>query len=121
MATSDTDISDLPTPDDDISDLPAPPQNASWGSAVKGVAQAGGALAAGTVQGIALAANDILPNWVGGAAAKEQTKEDLQGNPILNYRGGPEAQPIMNAVGTALAPVAKVGHAIHQGIADLTN
>lgn len=121
MATgSDTDISDLPVPDD-ISDLPAPPSSTSstWLNVAKGVGESGLAVGAGTLRGISNAANDILPDSNGSRAA---VAKEIAQDPILNYRGGPEAKPIMGAIDQYLSqPISKVTGAIHQGISDLTS
>jgi hypothetical protein len=114
---SDVDISDLPIPEADISDLPVPPQSGSWLGAAKGVGQAGLALGAGALKAVNLAANDILPGEEGRAAMRQRIEQD----PILNYHGGAEAQPIMSTLADLTRPIGKLGSAVHQGISDLTS
>ena len=115
--SDDTDISDLPSPETDISDLPTPPQNGGWMNAVKGVGEAGLAIGASGLKAVNLAANDILPGTENRAAFRKQIEQD----PILNYRGGPEAQPILETLGKVTRPIGEIGKAVHQGISDLTS
>ena len=111
-------LDDLPPPTSSLDDLPPPAPDATWLGAAKGVGQAGLALGAGALRGISNAANDILPDSNGSRAA---VAKEIAQDPILNYRGGPEAQPIMSTLEDLTRPIAKVGSAIHQGIADFTS
>jgi hypothetical protein len=90
----------------------------TWWNAIKGVGKAGLALGSGALRGVSSAANDLLPNWGG---TREELATKIAGDPILNYSGGPEAQPILKALQKITAPVSAVGSAIHQGISDVTS
>lgn len=109
---------------DEVSAMKATPEvstpkgpESSWWNAVKGTGEAVGAIGAGSLKAINLAANDILP----GTEGREAMRKRIEADPILNYRGGPEAQPILSTLEDLTRPIAKVGHAIHQGISDLTS
>lgn len=116
------DISDLPSPENDISDLPAPPVESTWTNAAKGVGQAALALGAGGLKAINLAANDILPETIlGGPGSRAKMQQEISTDPILNYRGGPEAQPILSTLRPVGEFVSKIGSAVHEGIANVTS
>lgn len=89
----------------------------TWWNAVKGTGEAAGALGAGFLKAVSGAANDILPDYPAGSRAK--VAAEIKTDPILNYQGGPEAQPILNTVGTAAKPLAQALDAIHSGIAQV--
>lgn len=80
----------------------------------KGMGEAALATGAATLKAINHAANDILPDWGGSKAAVEK---EIATDPIFNYRGGPEAQPYLDALSTVMTPVTWAGKKIHQGIA----
>jgi hypothetical protein len=94
-----------------ISDTPA--VEPSLFNAVKGTGEAALAVGASGLKAINSAANDILPGDSKAAQA------DIDKDPVLNYRGGPEAQPILNALRNITAPISAIGGAIHQGISDI--
>lgn len=79
-----------------------------------GLGEAGLAMGAAAIKGIAHAANDLIPDIGGGRSTVEA---DLNSNPILNYRGGPEAQPYLQGVSTLLSPVTWAADKLHQGVA----
>lgn len=81
----------------------APGVEPTWWNAIKGTTEAAGALGAGTLKAITGAANDILPDYPTGSRAK--VAAEIAADPILNYRGGPEAAPILNTVGQAFSGV----------------
>ena len=93
---------------------PGPPS--TWMSAAKGVGEAGLAVGAGTLKAITSAANNIIPG-----KTQQQMQDEINKDPILNYKGGPEAQPILSALQKITAPISAVGSAIHQGISDATS
>lgn len=111
---------DMPDSIVPLNDLPEPPPSSpsTWLNAAKGVGQTGLAIGSSALRGISNAANDILPDSNGSRAA---VAKEIAQDPILNYRGGPEAQPIMSTLADLTKPIAKVGNAIHQGISDLTS
>lgn len=82
----------------------------------KGLGEAALATGAGALKGISSAANDILPDWGGTRATLE---DRISQDPILNYRGGPEAQPYLQGVSTLLTPVSYVARKAHEAIADI--
>jgi hypothetical protein len=92
----------------------------TWGNAFKGVGEA--ALSAGSsgLKAINLAANDILPETLlGGPGSRQKMKGEIESDPILNYKAGPEAQPIFDALSAITRPVGQVMGAVHQGISDV--
>jgi hypothetical protein len=105
----------MPAPSSETSAETAPEPNSTWGSAAKGVGEAGLALGSGALRAITGAANDILPGDAGRAAVAQEIAKD----PILNYKGGPEAQPILSALRTITSPLAQIGSAAHQAISDI--
>ena len=81
----------------------------TWGNAVKGVGEAALTLGSGALKGISSAANDILP----GDQGRKELAAQINTDPILNYRPGPEAAPILDAVSSVTKPIAgavKWGH-----------
>lgn len=84
------------------------------GGSFAGMGEAALATGAGALKGITHAANDILPDIDGSKAAVEK---EIQTDPILNYRGGPEAQPYLQGINTALTPITWAGNKAHQAIA----
>jgi hypothetical protein len=88
--------------------------NGNSGGSLTGMGQAALAVGAGTLGGISSAANDILPDWGGSKAA---VAAQIAQDPILNYRGGPEAQQYLKGISTALSPVSWAADKAHQGIA----
>jgi hypothetical protein len=84
------------------------------GGSFKGMGEAALATGAGTLRAISGAANDILPDSQSGRA---RLAAEIAQDPILNYRGGPEAQQYLKGINTALSPVTWAANKIHQGIA----
>src|SRR5690242_5571673 len=84
-------------------DATSPPVENTWWNATKGVGESALALGSGALKAINLAANDILPGTEGRTAMREQIEAD----PVLNYRGGPEAAPILNTIGMVTKPVSR--------------
>lgn len=83
------------------------------GGSFAGMGEAALATGASTLKGVSHAANDILPNWDDSKAAVES---EINTDPILNYRGGPEAQQYLEGVKTLMTPVTWTANKIHQGI-----
>ena len=81
------------------------------GGSFTGLGEAALATGAGTLKAITHAANDVLPG------NGEALEKEIQTDPILNYRGGPEAQPYLQGISTLMTPVTWLGDKIHQGIA----
>lgn len=78
-----------------------PPQVAdTWTNAAKGVGEAGLALGAGALKAINLAVNDLVPG-----SGKAQIKAEIESDPVLNYKAGPEAEPILSALHTLTKPI----------------
>lgn len=123
MATNEVDISDLPAPAADISDLPPPPgPPLGFGDIAKGTGQAALALGSGALKGVNLAANDILPEWLGGAGSRQNLKSQIEKDPVMNYHpSNPVGQNIMGFLGDVTAPVGKVLGGVHDTIAGLTS
>lgn len=111
-------LDDLPPPSSALDDLPPP---ATWSDTAKGIGQTGLALGSGALKAIYSAANDILPEAIGGSGSRAAMQQRIEQDPTFNYRGGPEAQPIMSTLADLTKPIAKIGGAIHQGISDLTS
>lgn len=84
------------------------------GGSLAGMGEAALATGASALKGISHAANDIFPDWGGSKAA---TEKEISTDPILNYRGGPEAQQYLQGVKTLMTPVTWTGNKIKQGIA----
>jgi hypothetical protein len=80
-----------------------------------GLGEAALATGAGALKSISHAANDLIPDSNGSRAAVEK---EIQTDPILNYRGGPEAQPYLKGESTLLSPVTAVANKAHQFISD---
>jgi hypothetical protein len=87
--------------------------NGTPGGSFKGLGEAALATGAGALKGVSHAANDILPDWDGSKAAVEK---EIQTDPVLNYKGGPEAQPYLKGESTLLTPVSYAADKAHQGI-----
>ena len=132
--TSTPDGTSAPDPFDVVRKMPAtkaaaPVEKAApevadtWGNAFKGVAQAAGAIGSGTLRAVSSAANDLLPEYgfLGGPGSRAALEKGIQHDPILNYQGGPEAQPILKALQAITTPIAKIGGAVHQAISDVTS
>lgn len=85
------------------------------GGSFTGMGEAALAAGAGTLKAVSHAANDILPDWGGSKAAVEK---EIQTDPILNYRGGPDAQQYLEGLNTLMTPVTWTANKIHQGIAN---
>jgi hypothetical protein len=86
------------------------------GGSLTGLGEAALATGASALKGISHAANDILPDWGGSKASVES---ELNTDPILNYRGGPEAQQYLQGVKTLMTPVTWAANKAHQGIASV--
>lgn len=91
--------------------------NGSTNGSFKGLGEAALATGSAAFKGVAHAANDIIPDF--GDKTRSSVEADLNSNPVLNYRGGPEAQPYLDALGDVTAPIARAGQKIHQGIANV--
>lgn len=110
------------TGDPDL-DAAAGPQRAApsvaptWGNALKGVGQSALALGSGTLKALDLAANDILP----GEENRKKLAAEIETDPVLNYKAGPEAQPIMDALGIVAKPISNAAQFAHNAIAGVTN
>jgi hypothetical protein len=89
--------------------------NGTAGGSLPGLGEAALATGAGALKGISHAANDLMPDWNGSRAAVEN---EIQTDPILNYRGGPEAQPYLEGLSKVTAPIASAGAKAHQFISD---
>jgi hypothetical protein len=89
--------------------------NGTPGGSFTGLGQAALATGAGALKGIAHAANDIMPDV---ASTKSGVEADLNSNPILNYRGGPEAKPYLQGLSTLATSVTAVANKAHQFISD---
>lgn len=76
--------------------------NGTAGGSFAGLGEAALATGAGTLKGISHAANDILPDVGGSKAAVEK---EIQTDPVLNYKEGPEAQPYLEGVSKLATPV----------------
>jgi hypothetical protein len=87
----------------------------TWWNAVKGVGESAGVVGSGFLKAVNKGANDILPDWPAGSRAK--VANEIENDPVLNYRGGPEAQPILDVIGTATKPLADAAHDVHSIIA----
>lgn len=87
----------------------------------KGVGESALALGSGALHSMSSAVNDLLPDMPGPRGTRAETQADIAGSPILNYRGGPEAQPIMNALGVIATPISKAMKFVHSTIAQATN
>ena len=83
---------------------------------LKGLGEAALATGAGALKGITHAANDIIPDWGGSRAELES---EINSDPILNYRGGPEAQQYLKGVNTLMTPVTWTANKVHQGISSV--
>lgn len=90
--------------------------NGKPGGSFTGLGEAALATGAGALKGISHAANDILPDWGGSKAAVEK---EIQTDPVLNYKGGPEAQPYEQGISTLISPVSYAADKVHQGIANV--
>lgn len=88
------------------------------GGSLAGLGEAALATGAGALKGISHAANDILPDWGGSKAAVEN---EINTDPILNYRGGPEAQPYLQGLSTAMTPVTWSASKAHNIISNIAN
>lgn len=86
------------------------------GGSFTGLGEAALAVGAGAVRGISGAANDILPDWNG---SKTELGKQIAQDPILGYRGGPEAQPYLQGFNTLMSPVTWAADKAHQGIANV--
>lgn len=89
--------------------------NGTPGGSFKGLGQAALVMGSGAFKGIAHAANDIMPDVAG---TKSGVEADLNSNPILNYHGGPEAQPYLQGLSDVMSPVTAAAGKAHQFISD---
>ena len=85
------------------------------GGSLAGMGEAALSTGASALKGISHAANDILPDWGG---SKNAVENEINTDPILNYRGDPEAQPYLQGIKTLMTPVTWAANKIHQGIAE---
>lgn len=88
-------------------------ENGKPGGSFKGLGEAALATGASGLQAVSHAANDILPDWGG---SKEAVEKEIQTDPVLNYRGGPEAKPYEEGLSTLMTPVTYAANKAHQGI-----
>ena len=88
-------------------------ENGKPAGSFKGLGEAALATGAGTLRAISHAANDILPDWGGSKAAVEK---EIQTDPVLNYKGGPEAKPYEEGLSTLMTPITYAANKAHQGI-----
>lgn len=88
------------------------------GGSLAGMGEAALATGASGLKGISHAANDILPDWGGSKAAVEN---EINTDPILNYRGGPEAQPYLQGLSTAMTPVTWAANKAHNIISNIAS
>jgi hypothetical protein len=86
----------------------------NFGGSFTGLSEAALATGASALKGITHAANDVLPDVNGSRAALES---EIQQDPILNYKGGPEAQQYEQGLATVLKPVTWAADKLHQGVA----
>ena len=94
-------------------------KGAGWGTAgsngsFKGMGEAALAAGAGTLKAITHAANDIMPG-----SGKKSVESEINTDPILNYRGGPEAQQYLQGMQKLMTPVTWTANKIHQGISNV--
>jgi hypothetical protein len=89
--------------------------NGTPGGSLAGLGEAALATGAGALKGISHAANDILPDWGGSKATVEN---EIQTDPVLNYRGAPEAQPYLQGISDLTKPIATAAGKAHQFISD---
>jgi hypothetical protein len=82
----------------------------------KGMGEAALATGAGALRGISHAANDLMPDWGG---SKETVEKEITTDPILNYRGGPEAQQYLNGISTIATPFTWAADKAHQVVSNL--
>ena len=85
------------------------------GGSFTGLGEAALATGAATLKGISHAANDLIPDSGGSRAAVES---EIQTDPVLNYKGGPEAQPYLQGVSSLMSPVSAAASKAHQFISD---
>lgn len=90
-------------------------EDGAAGGSLPGLGEAALATGAGALKGISHAANDILPDWDGSKAAVES---EISKDPVLNYRGGPEAQPYLQGLSDLTRPIAAAAGKAHQFISD---
>lgn len=88
----------------------------TWMNAIKGVGESGLALGSGTLKAASHAINDILP----GEEGRKRVAQEIDTDPVLNYRPGPEAQPITDALSVVGKPIGSALEAIHSAIAQRT-
>lgn len=88
------------------------------GGSLAGLGEAVLATGTSTLKGITHAANDIIPDINGSRAALEG---EIQTDPILNYKGGPEAQQYLQGVDTLLSPITAAANKAHQVISDVVS
>ena len=89
----------------------------TWWNAMKGVGEAGLAVGSAALRGITGAVNDILP----GEEGRKELAGKIATDPVLNFKPGPEAQPIMDVLGTVGKPIAAAGKYAHDVISSATN
>ena len=92
--------------------------NGTAGGSLPGLGEAALATGAGALKGISHAANDLIPDSNGSRATVES---EINSDPILNYRGGPEAQPYLQGLSTVMSPVTAAAKKAHQFISDVAS
>jgi hypothetical protein len=86
------------------------------GGSFTGLGEATLATGAGVLRGMTHAANDILPDSDGSRA---QLETQISQDPILNYRGGPEAQPYLEGLRTLTSPITWAADKLHQAVSGI--
>lgn len=88
----------------------------TWWNAVKGVGESGLALGSAGLKALNKAVNDILP----GEEERASLAREIETDPVLNYRAGPEAAPVLNTVSAVGKPIGNALDWIHDAIARST-
>lgn len=89
----------------------------TWWNAIKGVGEAALAVGSATLKTANEKVNDLLP----GDRSKAELAAEIEKDPVLNYRPGPEAKPIMDTLNTAGSAVREDLDLIHNIVAGGTN
>jgi hypothetical protein len=84
---------------------------------VKGVGESTLAAGSAGLKAVTKAVNDILP----GEGGRKAIASEIDTDPVLNYRPGPEAAPIMSTLGAVMAPVNQALDWAHRTIETATN
>jgi hypothetical protein len=114
-ARSDFFASGVPDDPSHFSQAAAPED--TWWNAIKGVGETGLALGSGTLKAVTGAVNDLLP----GEEGRKKLAQEIETDPVLNYRSGPEAKPITDALSVVGQPIGNALHTAHEAIAQYTS